>query len=131
MKAMYRILDVKNGQPHTLFHAVNGSRRLSLSQWLDAEVKMGQDGSGQKKRYRTGFHVVSNRPAAIDFLYRMFRHKSPRVICKVLVDECGGTWPKARSRHNITLVKRMKITPWAWAAAKRLHKQDIEYKVVA
>ena len=129
MKHMYRIFDDIDDLPRTLFHGVHRSRKLPLDEWIEAEVKYGQDGSGQKKkRYKTGFHMVDSEAAALKFLDTMFKYKNQRVVCRVLVDETAGTWPKPHSRHGITLVKRMKITSTAWAKRARLPRRKTSDK---
>lgn len=113
MTTMWRIFEDKNDLPHTLFRGLNGSRTLALDTWHEAEVKEGYD--GPSSTYTTGFHVLTNRQAVVDFLNR-FRNLEGRVICAVLVDEDAGMWYKEHSpAEDLRLVKRMKITAEQWA----------------
>lgn len=114
---MYRILENKDKLPHTLFHGVKGSRRLPLNEFINAEIKEGRDGSGQKKLYKTGFHVVKTKQQAEDFFMKMFRIKKNRVVCRV---EVGKLWRKEHSRHEVYLSDTMKIHKKDWNNALRI-----------
>lgn len=109
---MYRMFEVKDGEPHTLFHGVEGSRRLSLDQWIIAEQKQVRDGRG-KTYYESGFHVFEDLNALPKFLAR-FKYLDQRVICKVLVDTSKGLWDKAHSPFDIKLAKAMFIPEKEW-----------------
>lgn len=112
---MYRIFDDKNDLPHTLFHGLNGKRQLELDTWLEAEVKAGRDGSGQKKKlYQTGFHCLTDLASVVKFLGR-FRNLKGRVVCAVHADESFGVWRKEHSpAKNLRLVRRMRVTKAQW-----------------
>lgn len=47
MKA-YKIVEVVDGKIKTLFHGINKSRTMPEGIWLEADVKMGRDGSGDR-----------------------------------------------------------------------------------
>lgn len=110
MGKMFRLLREKSDQPYTLFHALNGTRKLELDKWLDAEQKTVFDGSRGKK-YRSGFHTMPTLPD-LEKLLRLFRRTEDLVVVEIDVD--GKTWPKSHSRFNIQLVEKMKISSNAW-----------------
>lgn len=117
-KLYYRIFDDLNGTPATLFHGVNGSRKLPLDEWVDATVKPVTDGSGVTV-YQSGFHVITDLKETKKFLLKRFKHIEKRVIARVEVDEDAGTWPKSHSPHPVLLVKRMRIKKADWARRVR------------
>jgi hypothetical protein len=78
----YRVVEIKNGKPYSLFHGTNRSREIKLDQWHIADKKEVQDGSGQKKRYISGWHFLESEQAARDFFERMFRIKENRYVVK-------------------------------------------------
>lgn len=75
----YKIVEWKNGDPHTLFHGIDGSRRLPRGRWIEAEKKQGVDGGGQEP-YLTGIHVFRNRKKAEGYLDNFRVEKDRRVI---------------------------------------------------
>jgi len=106
----YRILDDKDNQPHTLFHGLNGSRKLPLDQWLEAKVGPVSDGSGVTT-YLSGFHVLNSRKKAKSVLIDTFKKLDERVLVRVYVKD---TWPKEHSKHGVTLARFMKIEKKDW-----------------
>lgn len=40
----YKIFDIKDNLPCTLFHGINKSKKLPLNQWIKADIKMVDDG---------------------------------------------------------------------------------------
>ena len=93
MKA-YRIVEVRNGRPCTLFHGWHGSRQLPTNRWLEAEVKVVRDG-GQGPSYKSGFHVCRTREVAERLL----------VIVEV---KARGLRPK-RTNSQVALATKMLI----------------------
>ena len=120
MKA-YRLCRDKDGEPYTLFHGVNGSRKLSLGEWIEAEQKMVHDGSAGTP-YLSGFHVMPEIPD-INRLLRLFKNLDDLVIVEVKVD--GETRPKAHSRHNIILAEKMLIPTEMWAQRVRVKDRSM------
>ena len=112
----YRIFDDKDGLPHTLFHGVNGSRRLPFDTWVEARVGPVTDGSCATA-YQSGFHVLEDRGEARKFLARMFKNLGHRVVARV---EVRDTWPKAHSRHEVTLARFLRISRKDWARRTKL-----------
>jgi len=82
----YKIFDVKDDMPHTLFHGVNGSRRLQLDQRMFAENKKVRDGSG-KRWYKSGFHAYVHLKDAAQWA-RGAKNLDNRVAVKVSVTKC-------------------------------------------
>lgn len=108
-KVCYRIFDEKDGQPHTLFHGLNGSRKLPMDEWLEAKVGPVTDGSGVTT-YQSGFHVLKDKELAMD-VFRTFFNPRNRVVVKVRVKE---TWTKQHSKHKVTLARFMRISKKDW-----------------
>ena len=88
----YRIVEVKNGKVYSLFHGTQRSREIVLDRWNKADVKPVQDGSGQKKRYISGWHFLMSEQECEDFFMKMFRIKDNRRIVKCKVR--GNIRPK-------------------------------------
>jgi hypothetical protein len=116
---LYRIFDDQDGSPATLFHGVDGSRKLPLDTWLQADVKPVTDGSCSTV-YQSGFHVLPTRDDVVEHLGR-FKHLRHRVIVRVEVDEAAGIWPKSHSRSPVLLVKRMRVKRRDWDRRERAH----------
>ena len=102
MKA-YRIVEVRNGRPCTLFHGWHGSRQLPTNRWLEAEVKVVRDG-GQGPSYKSGFHVCRTREVA-ERLLKRFRRQRHLVIVEV---KARGLRPK-RTNSQVALATKMLI----------------------
>lgn len=111
----YRICDEKDGKPMTLFHGVNGSRKIPLDEWIEASVKLVHDGSDKgwrmRRRYRSGFHSLKDKKAARRVLRETFKNLENRVIVRVRVK---NTWSKEHSRHDVVLSRFLKITKEDW-----------------
>lgn len=99
----WRLFEEKNGELHTLFHGVNGSRHIPIGQWITAETKPVYDGSN-KRSYLAGFHVFAD-PQAVIYADRF---TAPRRIVAVEVEIAGDTWPKP-TNPDILLVERMRV----------------------
>jgi hypothetical protein len=109
---MYRILQIRNGHPTTLFHGVDGSRTLPVGQWIQAEVEEVFDGSGGTT-YQSGFHLMPTREGAVEYL-RQFDRARPLVVCEV---EARNTWEKSHSLSEVLLAEEMKIGALNWLMA--------------
>lgn len=105
----YKIFDVKDDSPHTLFHGVKGSRRLSIGRWLTAERKMVRDGSGQN-RYISGFHAYETMEDVKAWV-KGARNLAGRVVSKVQVRGCRN---KPRAVRRTILAYRMRIDQGDW-----------------
>lgn len=103
----YRICERKNGELHTLFHGVNGSRKLELGTWLEAKVKPVRDGSRKtSKEYISGFHSICDYDECVKFLGKF---RKPRDLVIVKVEIGGKTWEKEHSPANIVLSEKIKL----------------------
>lgn len=102
----YRIVEIKNGKALSLFHGTKGSRVLPVGKWLKADIKEVQDGSGKKKRYRSGFHFFKTLKETQEFFEKTFRIKTNRTIVPC---EVRGVRPKHHSKSNILLADEIKI----------------------
>lgn len=88
MKLKWRLFEEKNGELHTLFHGVHGSRQIEEDLWYRANNRLVRDGTS-KTWYEGGFHVFAD----VQGLAYLGRFKKPRklVAVQVLVD---GLRPK-------------------------------------
>jgi len=106
----YRIVEVINGEYHTLFHGIKGknergSRKLEVGKWLSADRKTVKDGSCATY-YESGFHVLKTKEQCDEFLQKMFRVPKDRRVIKVLAKRLH---PKSHSRHEVYLADEMFI----------------------
>lgn len=102
----WRLFEVKNGEFYTLFHSVNGSRKIPIGQWITAKQGIVQDGSGQKKRrYRAGFHVFDSYETIESFKKKF---TMPRELHAVEV-EVDGNIRKKPTNNSVLLVSKMRI----------------------
>lgn len=104
MNKYYKLIDIRDGEPCTLFHGVDGSRTLPTDEWIQAEKKMVSDGSSSTQ-YRSGFHVLKTRQEALDYLDK-FKHLTKKGIAEC---HCRYVWPKSHSRDEVYLTDQIKI----------------------
>ena len=109
MKA-YKIFDLSEDGPKTLFHGVNGSRLLPINEWVEAEIKPVTDGSRQEP-YLSGFHAYPSLDAVRKWIAGA-KNTDNRVVVSVQVD---GLREKPNAVRPTILADRMKITSQAWA----------------
>ena len=93
------------GEYKTLFHGVNGSRKLIKNKWLTAVEKMVGDGTS-KTRYLSGFHILESYDECVTYL-TYFKTPKNRVIVPCLAK--GNIRPKSHSRHEVFLSKQVKF----------------------
>jgi len=111
MKKYWRLLRDKEGLPTTLFHGLNGSRKLPLDTLLCAQVKTVTDGDARRATpYQSGFHVLPSLHETIKFTNR-FRKIDDLVIVQVDVAQLHS---KAHSPANVFLATKMRIRKKAW-----------------
>lgn len=84
MQVGYRIVEVKNGKPMSLFHGTNGSREIPLDTWYPATVKKVKDGTNGKV-YDSGWHFLPSLEYAESFFNKTFRIKESRKVVKCYV----------------------------------------------
>ena len=106
MLRAYRIVEIKNGKPHSLFHSINGSlrgREIPMGRWIRAANRYSSDGGA---KYTTGFHVFLNQHDAVRYFTRAFRKHEGR---QVIECEVRDIRPKDNSPHPIFLADWMKV----------------------
>jgi hypothetical protein len=113
MKEAYRLLRVKNGKPHTLFHGFHGSRELTQDKVLRA-VERPVYNPGKKhtgKSFISGWHVLPTKEECVDYLAR-FKDLSDLVVCRVWIG-----LPREKPRSKVHLCRYLKIDSLDWATA--------------
>jgi len=115
MQEAWRLLRVKNGLPHTLFHGFHGSRSLLQDKVLRAvEREVWNPGKkGKAPGFTSGWHVLLDKHECEEYLKR-FTAKDDIVVARVLV---ACTYPKPRATSNVRLARYMKIDSLDWAKA--------------
>ena len=98
----WRLFEEKGGELHSLFHGVNGSRRVTEGVWLEADVRTVRDGAGDRW-YLSGWHVFTDE-SGLDYLGRF---RKPRRLVAVQV-EVDHTWPKPTNK-DILLARWMRV----------------------
>jgi hypothetical protein len=102
-KIYYKIVETDGVDIFTLFHGINGTRKLPIGKWVKAEIKKNiRDGVG--KRYTSGIHIVDGLEEAKSYT-KKFRRKD-RVIVPCYAK---GLKPKTHSRHKVYLADEVKI----------------------
>ena len=114
LKEAWRLLRVKDGRPHTLFHGFHGSRCLQQDKLLRA-VERQVWNPGKKRRggpgFMSGWHVLLDKEECEEYLER-FTNCHDIVVTRVLV---SGARPKPRATSNVHLARYMKIDSLDWA----------------
>jgi len=104
---VYRICERKNGELLTLFHGINGSRKLPKGEWVTAVIKTVRDGSRKRaKAYQSGFHTLADLEETRKFTKRFTANRD------LVIVECeigGKIWKKEHSPANILLAEKIKI----------------------
>jgi hypothetical protein len=101
MTSAYRLLRVKDGQPHTLFHGHCGSRNPGKK--------------GKSPGFTSGWHVLPTKEQCVDYLGR-FKDTSDIVVCRVTINRV-----REKPRSKVFLSKYMKIDSYDWAIALQEH----------
>jgi len=113
----YRLLRVKNLEPHTLFHGYHGSRALPQDKTLRA-VKRQVWNPGKKGKspgFISGWHVLDTKQECTEYLKR-FTAKDDIVVCRV-----GITGVRDKPRSKVILADYMIIDSLDWAIALQEH----------
>ena len=109
----YKIFDVHIvdgvAVPKTLFHGLDGSRKLPIGKWLTAERKWVRDGSG-KKRYISGFHAYRTLADIRNWL-RGAKKLDGRVVSCVRLKSLRT---KPNAVRSTILADRLLISPASW-----------------
>ena len=101
----YKIVDEIKGELKTLFHGMQGSRKLPYEKWLIADIKEVRDGKGTS--YISGFHIMPTLEETESYLTR-FKNIEPKRIVQCIVKSVR---PKTHSRHEVYLSEMMYILP--------------------
>jgi hypothetical protein len=101
----------KDGNLCTLFHGIDGSRKVETGHWITADIKQGRDGS-DSKWYTTGWHVLETLAQAKHYLNN-FKNISSKVI--VVCETDGDLWKKEHSpAEGLWLAERLWISSIVW-----------------
>ena len=79
----YKIIEVKPDGLYFLYKGLNGSRKITLAEWLRADIKEVRDGS-DSRTYLSGFHFFKELRTAMKYL-RRFRKERNYFILEVKV----------------------------------------------
>jgi len=74
----YKIVEIKNGIPYTLFHGIDGSRKLPVNEPITADVKRVNDNG--KTDYTSGWHFFLDLEKAIEYAKRFKKVKDRFII---------------------------------------------------
>ena len=124
MKEAWRLLRVKNGRPHTLFHGHHGSRELPQDKELRA-VERPVTNPGKKisgKEFISGWHILPTKEECVDYLKR-FKNVDDIVVCRVHI-----ALPRAKPNSKVTLARYMKIDSLDWATALQEHGHAVVHQ---
>ena len=102
-RTYYRIVEMKDGAPHSLFHGTQGRRELPLNEWINADLKMVSDGG---REYLSGFHLFKTHESAKTYLDTRFKHKHNKCVIVCYAKEL---WPKPTNPDNVLLAERIMI----------------------
>lgn len=100
----WRFFELKGNNYYTLFHSVNGSRKIPVGKWITAKQSIVCDGSHGKK-FRGGFHVFDSFEYGIDFIKKF---KKKRTVAIVRIDVFGKLRIKP-TNDKVLLAKYMRI----------------------
>lgn len=101
-----------NGSPLFLFHALNGTRIVTLDEWVRANVIVGRDGRGDRW-YETGFHVI-NEWSVLEQWARTLAHD--KWVARVRVPT-ASLRRKTHSPLDIFLADALFVSQHDWDAA--------------
>jgi hypothetical protein len=96
----FKIVEANGPDLKTLFHGIDGSRKLPSGRWLTAAKKMVKDGTS-KTRYLSGFHILMTEADAERYLTSFSRRLEKLKIVRCTVR--GEIRPKRHSRHPVFL----------------------------
>lgn len=112
LREAYRILRVKDGKPHTLFHGFHGSRELPQDKVLRAvERPVTNPGKKGGRVFTSGWHVLPTKEECLDYLTR-FKDHSDLVVCRVWI-----AIPREKPGSKVHLSRYLKIDSLDWGTA--------------
>jgi len=101
----FRIVEMKNGRPHTLFHGIQGETRrtkeLPTGEWVRADVKVVNDGGGN---YLSGFHFMEDLEKLKSYMASFTAQRTLHIINILARD----VYPKP-TNTNVSLSRYMLI----------------------
>lgn len=102
----WRLFEQKGDDLYTLFHGVNGSRKIEEGVWYEADDRLVRDGTS-KTWYPGGFHVFwgTNPEGLIEYIDRFTK---PRHLVLVKV-EIAGKYRFKPTNKKILLADRMRV----------------------
>ena len=105
---VFRIVEVaKDGGFLTLFHGINGSRRLPVGTWLRAENKEVSYGKGGPTHI-SGFNVIRDLVDARKYLTRFNRGETQRHLT-IVSCEARGLRQKPNANAPVLLADELRI----------------------
>jgi hypothetical protein len=113
----YKIFEIDQETPKTLFHGLDGSRKLTVGKWLKANQMPVTDGSRQIP-YTSGFHAYPDMKAVLQWLQT--GKPDNRVVVEVELKCCTF---KPNAIRPTYLAKWMRISRDNWE--KRIMARDI------
>ena len=111
----YRLLRVKDKQPHTLFHGYHGSRKLPQDKKLRAVERPVCNPGKKTNQFISGWHVLPTKEQCVKYLDR-FTAKDDIVVCRVTV-----ACPRYKPRSKVFLARYIKIDSLDWGTALQEH----------
>lgn len=101
----YKIVEKHNDDFKTLFHGVNGSKKIPYNKWIAADEKIVRDGSGETT-YLSGWHILLKKEEAYEYL-KSFTRRLDKL--KVVAVKVKNIRPKIHSKSPVFLAKELKL----------------------
>jgi hypothetical protein len=115
MAYAWRILEEKDGKPHTLMHKLNGTHELPIDEWVEADIKpVRNPGSGGQK-YISGFHCMLTREDVERYMQRFTKPRT-LVICQIEIGEVNIR--RKPGAKGVMLAPALRIPKGAWRRAR-------------
>ncbi len=104
MRSWFKIVDYDGSDYKTLFHGVEGSRKLEFCKWLPSVTKEVTDGSSTRF-YMSGWHIAPSYEECMKYL-EAFKHLEQKRIVRCRAKKVR---PKPNARGDIWLAKEIYI----------------------
>jgi len=101
----FKIVEYEKGQIRTLFHGLDGSRKMPAGEWLTAIKKQVKDGTS-KTTYLSGWHVLLHYKECENYLLKFTKRLDK---LKIVECEARGLRPKTHSPDNVWLADQIKF----------------------
>ena len=113
----YTLFNQKHGRPLTLYHGLNGSRKLEVGKWIHAAERIVHNpGKKTGTPFRSGFHFFASREDAITYKSRFAPNK--RRLLLLAAVEVRGARPKPNS--PAWLASEVRLGKGEWEKAERI-----------